>query len=273
VRREIELRRRLRSLEALGEAVTAMKSLSAHHFRDARREIEPARTYRVGVERLLRRSGATLAAGPNGAGLVVIGAELGLCGSYNARVVEEGAKQRRSLGAGPTFCVGHRAATLLERRGVRPDRTYAGPTSVGGITTLLLPLAEDVLTTYASRGLSRFDIVFSRFVGVGTAHPVKVGLLPLEPRPAEEVPPPRYVRANTFASAAVREFLYIALYDLLLDALASEHGARLVATLGAEKWLDDRTTVVSRNLASTRRETSTQEMIEIAAAARARRGA
>jgi F0F1-type ATP synthase gamma subunit len=47
-------------------------------------------------------------------------------------------------------------------------------------------------------------------------------------------------------------------------------GARLVATQSAEGWLDERAERLRRQLASTRREASTQEAIEIAAGARAR---
>lgn len=270
MRREIELRRRLRSLEALGDAVNAMKSLSAHHFREARTAIAPARTYREGVKRIATWSGATLAAGTEGAGLLVIGAELGLCGGYNVHVVEAATRHREGLGDGPTFCVGHRAATLLARRGVAIARRYAAPTSIGGITAPLLRLAEDVLTTYATERLSSFDIVSSRFAGVGSARPTSLRLLPVEARAPEAGRRSRYVRGEAFAFAASRELLYITLYDLLLDALASEHGARLLATQSAEKWLDERTTRLRRHLAATRREASTQEMIEITAGTRAR---
>jgi F-type H+-transporting ATPase subunit gamma len=270
MKREVELMRRLRSLEALGDAVGAMKSLSAHHFREARREIELARVYREGVERLLRRSGATLAAGTEGAGLLVIGAELGLCGSYNAQVVQAATEHRQRLGDGPTFCVGHRAATLLARKGVEIAGRYAGLTSIGGITALLLRLAEDMLTTYHTRRLSSFDIVWSRFAGVSSARPTNMRLLPMNAGPEARVRPMRYVRVESFAHAAVREFLYITLYDLLLDALASENGARLLGTQSAEQWLDERAARLRRHLAATRRESSTQEMLEIAAGVRAR---
>jgi F-type H+-transporting ATPase subunit gamma len=272
VKREIELRRRLRTLEALGEAVGAMKSLSAHYFRDVRKAIAPAHTYRDGVERILAWSGATLAAGTEGAGVLVVGAELGLCGSYNAQVVEAATAHRESLPPGPTFCVGHRAATLLARRGNAVARTYSAPTSIGGITALLLELAEDLLTTYANERLSSFDIISSRFAGIGSARPTTLRLLPMEARPVRQPRPARYVRSEAFTFAAIRESLYITLYDLLLDALASEHGARLLATQSAERWLDERTTRLRRHLAATRREASTQEMIEIAAGARARGG-
>ena len=50
MKRELELERRLRSLHTLGEAVGAMKSLSAHHFRETRSAVAPARIYREGVD-------------------------------------------------------------------------------------------------------------------------------------------------------------------------------------------------------------------------------
>jgi F-type H+-transporting ATPase subunit gamma len=273
MKREQELRRRLRSLETLGEAVAATKSLSAHHFRESRDAVGPARAYREGVERFLAWTGATLAAGDGPAGLLVIGGELGLCGAYNARVVAAAAERRAALGPGPTSCVGRRAAALLARRGVEVRRVYAAPTSVRGITNLLLRLAEDVLTSYAGERLASFDIVSSGFHGVGVVLPQAVRLLPIGAGRSASAPAARYVNADRLASAAVREFLYIALFGSILDALASEHGARLVATQAAEKWLDERSERLRRRLASGRREAGTQEVIEIAAGARARRAA
>ena len=80
----------------------------------------------------------------------------------------------------------------------------------------------------------------------------------------------RYAGRETFLAVAGRELLYITMYSVLLEALASEHGARLAATQSAEEWLDERAERLRRQLASTRREASTQEAIEIAGGARAR---
>ena len=270
MKRELELKKRLQTLQALGEAVGAMKSLSAHHFREARNAVETARRYRDGVERICSWTDANVAAGSGPAGLLVLGGELGLCGSYNTLVVEAGARRRLDLGEGPTFCVGQRAAALLERRGVHVGRLYEGPTSVRGITVVLLRVAEDMLTAYATEDMSSFDIVSSRFGGVGTATPMESRLLPIEPNQTRGRRRARYVGHDRFVSAVVREFLYISLYDLLLDALASEHGARLAATEAAERWLDERSESLGRHLMATRREASTQEMIEIAAGTRLR---
>ena len=267
-----EIERRLRSLKALGEVVTAMKSLSAHHLREARAAVEPARTYQEGVERLLPAdvTAEPAPAGPHG--LVAIGAELGLCGAYNARLVNEAAKRRAELGLGPTLCVGSRAARLLARRGVEVRHVYPAPTGVRGVSDLLLRLAEDVLTAYGKERLAGFEIVSSRFCGVGLDVPGAVPLLPIGgDHNASTAPPARYVSRLRFRDAVVRELLYVVLYHLLIDALAAEHGARLLATQSAETWIDEGSERLRRQLAAARREASTQELIEIAAGVRARK--
>jgi F-type H+-transporting ATPase subunit gamma len=268
MRREAELKDRLRSLDALREAVSAMKSLSAHHFREARSAVEPARLYREGIARMGGFENV-LAPGTHGTGLLVIGAELGLCGSYNHQIVEAAFVHRRAHGEGPTFCVGRRAALLLSRRGVLLTRTYAAPTSIHGIMPTLLQLAEDVLTCFASESLTSFDIVFSHFTGVGSTHATSIRFLPIEVEATHAAKRLRYVSAQAFATSATRELLYATLYGLLVDALASEHGARLIATQSAEEWLDQRAAQLRRYLTATRREGSTQEVLEIAAGARA----
>jgi F-type H+-transporting ATPase subunit gamma len=272
MKREQQLRRRLRSLHTLGESIEAMKNLSARHYREMRGAVEPARAYRDGVERILGWSGAQLAAGDGPAGLLVVGAELGLCGAYNVGVVAAAASRRAALGAGPTYCAGRRAATLLTRRGVELSRVYDAPTSARGITPFLLRVAEDLLTVYVGENLSSLNIVSTRFEGVGMHTPKALQLLPLDVDRSDHAPPIRYVSPTNLVFATIREYLYIVLYDLLLDALASEHGARLVATEAAGSWLDERVERVRRQLAATRREASTQEVIEIAAGARRRGG-
>lgn len=271
MKRERELEHRIASLQTLGQAVAAMKSLSAHHFRAARDALEPSRAYREHLDRLLQSTGASLPAGLGSRGLVVIGGELGLCGSYNARVAVAAADYRNTHGAGPTFCVGRRAASYLRRQGVPLDRVYAAPTGVRGIPDTLLALAGDIIGAYIEQNLSSFALLANEFQGVGAFDPRSTQLLPIVTHPVPGAPRPRYVSRDHIAAVAVRELLYITLVELLLDALASEQGARLVATQAAEQWLDERLTVLQRRLSAARRETSTQEVIEIASGARVRR--
>lgn len=269
MKRSAELQKRLHALEALGDAVSAMKSISAHAVQEARSAVEPARAYQQGVARIVQQSGVSWPAGRGPVGLLIIGAELGLCGGYNAQLVAAAVVHRSALGPGPTLCVGRRAASALARQGVTLDATYPGPAGVRAISELLLRVAEDLLSRYVGQGLSALEIVSSRFAGVGNAHPESLRLLPLKPSDGSATVALRYVQREHAALAIMREYLFITLFDLLLDALASEHAARLVATQAAERWLDERSAVLTRRLATSRRELSTQEVIEIAAGARA----
>lgn len=272
MRRENELRRRLRSLSTLGSAVAAMKSLSARQFREARAALDTARTYREGVARLASDSAASLPAGNGPAGLVLVGAELGVCGGYNARLAAFAHAHRAELGDGPTLCVGRRTAGMLERRGVKPLEVYRAPASVPGITEVLLRVAERMLVLYVAEDLASFDVVSSALEGVGASRPSATRILPIEPlEPGGARTHRRYVSRRHAAEAAIRELLYITLYLLLLDGLASEHGARLLATGAAGDWIDERTERLHRSLAAARREASTQEVLEIAAGFRGRR--
>jgi F0F1-type ATP synthase gamma subunit len=72
------------------------------------------------------------------------------------------------------------------------------------------------------------------------------------------------------AAVAVREFLYTTLHELLLDSLASEHGMRLLAAESARQWLDETSETVRRQLAASRRESTTQEVLDIVAGSRPR---
>ena len=270
MKREHDLRQRLRSLEALGAAVTAMKSLSAHHFREARAGLQAMRGYRDGVGRVVVEIGASLPAGDGPSGLLVIGSELGLCGGYNAHLVAAAAERRAQLGAGPTLCVGRRAAAYLGRRDIHVERAYPAPASVQGITDLLLRLAQDMLADYVARRMACFEVVSSRFEGVGADRPTTTRLLPIAADRSKAPVPTRYASRDRLVGVAVREILFVTMYSLLLEALASEHGVRLAATESAEQWLDGRTEHIRRHLAAWRREASTQETIEIATGARAR---
>lgn len=114
-------------------------------------------------------------------------------------------------------------------------------------------------------------MIASQFEGVGAYRPAITRLLPVETPKAPDAPVVRYVSEDHLAAVTVRERLYITMYDLLLAALASEHGARLAATQSADSWLRERTERLRRRLFASRREASTQEVIEIASGARSRK--
>ena len=273
MKREHTLRRKLESLRMLGEAITAMKSLSAHHLRAARAELAAARDYRDGVDRVIAEAGIAQVPPKGGAAAVLLlAADLGLCDGYNTRLVEAALAEYHTLDAGSLYCVGRRPLTALRRVDVPVTRSYPAVTSVSGLTRLLLTLADDVLGDYLAGAFSRLHLVSARFDGVGAFTPRVTRLLPIAPTHSVRRPSATpYASVRQLREVAVREYIYSTLYELLLDALAAEHGMRLVATQSAEEWLDTRVTDLRRQLASARREASTQEVLDVAGGARLRR--
>lgn len=274
MRREPALRRRLRSLGTLSQAISAMKSLSAHHFRQARAQLSPAQAYRAGLERTLAGMALDFP-GPRAApiGLVLVASDLGVCGSYNSRLVEAARERHRALGEAALRCVGRRAASLLGRSGLTPAQVYRAPTGTGALGPLLIQLVEDLLDDFLAEKLGGVEVISARFGGVGEFDVVHTVVLPTRP-PSEPGGPgvSPYVSPEHAAAVGLRELLYIRMYQLFLDALASEHGARLIATSSAADWLDRKITVTARLLRALRLENATQELLDVASG-RKRRGA
>jgi F0F1-type ATP synthase gamma subunit len=269
--RERTLQRRLVMLETLEEAVGALRSLSAQHFRATRALLPAVRAYRDEVQRFLGTL-PTLrgrSASEGRTGIVLIAADLGLVGDYTTRLVREALALRAESAPGPFVCLGHRAVPALTRAGVQPYAIQPAPTSVSGLTGVLLPLVDTLLALHRDEGLEELWLVAARFEGAGVFSPVRVRILPIEPRAdAPTLEPSPYCDEAQLRTVVVREHLYATLYETFLEALASEHGKRLVTAEAARSWLEERIGSARRLTAALRRETSTQEVLEVVVAAR-----
>lgn len=299
VKREQTLRRRLRSQQILHEAVGAMKSLSAAQFRAARAALPPARDYESAVRDVLSAIGMSQQQ-PQGAppAILLIASDLGLCDGYNSQLSAHALKEHAEREFAAVYCVGRRPVAALNRSGLEVTRLYHAPTSVRRITAILMTLAHDLLGEYLADRIGSLYVVSARFQGVGTFQPVTTQVLPIDAlagRPGVKVSGRRpdaastltnrqraspaaewrldYVSRRRLLGVALREFLYITLYQLLIDALASEHSTRLVATEAAEEWLENRLTDTRRFLLAVHREAGTQELLDIVAGARKARRA
>jgi F-type H+-transporting ATPase subunit gamma len=273
MRHQLYLRQRLRTLQTLHEAVSAMRSLAAHHFRTLRKTLPFSRAYRTEIEAVITEIGIhqqfRLGAP---AGLLVLASDLGLCGDYNTRLAQQTLIEYRNRKLGPIYSVGRRARPALARSGLAPQRTYEAATSLDGLSRLLLRLAQDLMEDFADARIGSLYVISARFEGIGHFTPVCTRVLPVEPvratAPYRRSP---YVAPEHLAAVAVREYLYISLYDALLDALASEHGMRLTAAEAALQWIDQTSQQTARKLSTSRSEAATQELLDIVGGAHQRR--
>jgi len=272
MRHELYLRRRLHTLHSLHDAVSAMRSLSAHHFRIVRKALSPAREYRTEIERVVAEIGIHQplnATAPGG--LLIVASDLGLCGDYNSQLAGRSLEEHRQRHLGPVYSVGRRLRPTLARSGITPHRNYESPASLDGLSRLLLRLAQDLLEDYVDGRIGSLYAASARFDGIGHFTPVCTRLLPIDPvQAAAPLRRSSYVTPDHMMAVAVREFLYISLHELLLDALAAEHGMRLTAAEAALQWIDATSTHTSRKLAASRSEAGTQELLDIVAGGKPR---
>jgi len=274
VSRERVLQQRLRTLGTLEEAVTALRSLSAQHFRAARAPLTAVRAYRDEVQQFLGVLGPSgdSSVGDRPTGIVLVAADLGLVGDYTARLVREALALRTESGPGPLVCLGHRALSPLAKAGVHPVSVQPAPTSVAGLTGLLLPLVDTLLSLRNAGEFGSLWLVAARFEGAGAYSPVRVPILPVvAPAGLPRLATTPYCDDEHVRAVVVREYLYVSLYETFLEALASEHGKRLVTAESARSWLEERVAAMRRLTAAIRRETSTQELLEVVVASRAAR--
>ncbi len=274
MRHEVYLRRRLHTLHTLHDAVSAMRSLSAHHFRIVRKALLPAREYRAEIEQVVGEIGIhqpISAIAPSG--LLVVASDLGLCGDYNSQLARQTLEEYQQRQLGPVYSVGRRLRPALARAGITSQRDYDAPASLDGLSQLLLQLAQDLLEDYTAERIGGLYVASARFDGIGHFTPVCTRLLPIAPiqasTPLRRSP---YVASDHLRAVAVREFIYISLHEVLLDALAAEHGMRLTAAEAALQWIEGASTQTSRKLSASRSESATQELLDIVAGGKPRQG-
>jgi len=220
-------------------------------------------------------------------GLVVIAADRGLCGGYNAfvqRAAEASVREHTALGRGyGIVAVGRKIESYFRFRNYTIDAAFAGFSEQPSYEDARA-VAARVLTPFLAEEYDRVEIVYTQFISAGTQEVVVRPLIPVEPDPpapgaegshADETSPsydfepspdaileqllPRYVEARVFAG--------------LLNAAASEHAARQRAMKAATDNADDLIISLTRIMNRARQDSITTEIMEIVGGAEALRSA
>jgi F-type H+-transporting ATPase subunit gamma len=263
---ERKLRRRIKSVQSTKKITRAMELIAASRIVKAQQRVAAARPYAEHITEVIGH----LAAGGAGldhpllspreevkrVGFVIISADRGLAGAYNSTVIRAGeravqAEQREGREYSLTLA-GAKAVGYFRYRGYDIDDAFSGfaekPTYENAREVAAGPMKR-----YEEGEIDQLQLVYTRFLSVGSQKVTDVRLLPLEkemiedmaaaaesdgPQAAYEFEPepaqilerllPRYVEARIFAA--------------LLEAAASEQAARQramkAATDNAEELID-----------------------------------
>ncbi len=289
------LRGRIRSVQATKKITRAMELIAASRIVKAQQRVQAAVPYSEQITEVVKHLAASggEARTPILEGrpevrtkcYVVLTADRGLCGGYNAGVLRavEGEIKADVL-AGKDYAIvaiGRKAETYFRFRGYKIAATFSGFTDNPAYVNAKV-IGQDVVRRFTDGEVDSVELVYTRFISAGSQEVVLRPLVPLdrelvsdtsaeakekaaagyefEPDPSQilDTLMPRYVEARVYAA--------------LLNAAASEHAFRQRAMKSATDNAEELIKTLSRIMNRARQDSITTEIMEIVGGAEALSG-
>jgi F-type H+-transporting ATPase subunit gamma len=280
------IRRRITSVRSTQQITRAMKLVAAARLRRAQEALVNARPYHEALKRvsdsLLASASEMVAPAENAkraALIVVVASDRGLCGGYNAnllRMAEETARRVRGEGLEVKFFAVGRKALDHFRRARQPlegDRVNNLPRLAG--VGLARDLAAKMMAEWRNGAIVEAGVVYSSFRSALSQRPIYEKVLPVEKPADTTAAATRYLiepRAAELVPVVMRSYVEAAALHALLEAEASEHGARMTAMDSATNNAVDMISRLTLEMNRARQATITKELMDIVGGAEALRG-
>jgi F-type H+-transporting ATPase subunit gamma len=284
------LDKRRRSVRNIRKITRTMELIATARFKRAMDRAVAAGAY---TERLARLVGHLAAAGtevghpllesrePIGhAKLLVLTANRGLCGGYNAGVLRRARRRWEQLEPEvPETRLevsGQRGIAAFRFRGVQPHQTYTHFEDRPAYDEVE-PLAHRYIEEYQSGRLDRFDVAYTKFESLSEQRAVVETLLPVsqlssqarEDAPAAEREYEFLPSAESIFEEVVPASFKMKLFKCFLDAAVSEQIARMTAMRGATENADTMIDNLSMAYNRARQGQITSELLEVISGAEA----
>ncbi|HUR10724.1 MAG TPA: ATP synthase F1 subunit gamma [Flavitalea sp.] len=287
-----EVRNRIKSVQNTQQITKAMKMVSAAKLRKAQESIQQMRPYARKLQEMLTNivsssdgnSGLELAFQriPEKVLLIVITSDRGLCGAYNANIIKlakqairEKYANQAAKGNVTIWSIGKKGFEHFQKNKYKVDAAYKD---------IFLQLtfenvqaaSQAAVKAFQNKEFDTVELVYSEFKNAATQRFVIERFLPIPKLEKKEggkkidfiFEPDR----ETLIAALMPKILNTQLFKAVLDANASEHGARMTAMDKATENANDllKTLKISYNRA--RQAAITTELTEIVSGAAALRG-
>jgi F-type H+-transporting ATPase subunit gamma len=276
----LDIRRRIRSVKNTAQITKAMQMVAASKMRKSQAAALSGRPYQEVLFRVLAalrgkvdpQATPLLVERPVRRELIlVISSDKGLCGALNTNLFRE----LTAIDAvDPSFsAVGRKAVQFL----VRTRRNLLADFQVSELphTREVRPIANFCAEKFLSGEVDRVRVVYSKFINTLVQQATTVNLLPasseelLGEEKGEKVPSGEFLfepSEQGVLSAILPHYITFQIFQMILDARASEHSARMVAmknaTDNAKQLVKDLTLEYNK----VRQAGITTELLEIASA-------
>jgi len=271
------IRRRIRGIENIGKITRAMEMIATSKMRRAQERGLAGRPYAEKIRQVI----ADLAALPQTekvlhpllqrrpvtrVAVVHITPDRGLCGGLNTNVNRRTASFILEQGVPVTLiCVGRKGLDFMRRYGRNIAAEF---TWLGDQPSLLdtLPISRIIIDDYTSGIIDAAYLVYAQFVSTMVQRPVVLPILPVEPAAIPSAQNVDYIyepNPQVVLAGLLPRFVEMQIYHALLEAIASEQSARMVAmrnaTENGKELIDELTLMYNK----ARQESITKELLDI----------
>jgi F-type H+-transporting ATPase subunit gamma len=282
-----EIRRRIRSVRNLSQITRAMEMVSASKMRRAQRNVLATRPYADRLRDVMSslmartsgsRKGSLLEIRPEvkSVALIVITPDRGLAGSLVGNLLRRTARfvldERAKGHSVKVLAIGKKGRDFLARSG---QDLLAEVTKLGDNPKLadILGVSTNVIEGFLKGDFDEAYLVYSQFVNTLVQRPAIRRILPVEAELSDKTAkgsdynyePDQDVVLNDL----LPRFAEVQIYQALLEAIASEHSARMVAMRNATDNAKELRRELSLTYNKTRQANITKEVSEIASGASA----
>ena len=277
-----DIKRRKESIQSTGQITKAMKLVSTVKLQKAKSRAENSLPYfnymYQTVSSMLKKS-ATLSHPYLNAGsspkkaIIVITSNRGLAGGYNSNIVKLVTVSGIAKEDAVIYAVGRKGRDALARRGYEIKADYSEVINEPMFKDAV-DIGREVLEAFASGEFGEIYIAYTVFKNTVVHIPTFLKLLPVQTLKEEEdsgdLTLMNYEPAAEEAlNLIIPKYINSLIYGALIQALASENGARMqamdAATSNADEMISDLSLLYNR----ARQSSITQELTEIIAGANA----
>lgn len=287
-----QVRARIRAAKNIQQITKAMKMVAAARFKRAQDRVQAARPY----AQLMREMMVQLASSMGdlldhpllqqrdavNVGFLIITSDRGLAGSYNSAIIRRAMELVRNYDRSQVqlYLVGRKGIQFFRRRGYQVAAEFSIP-GTGATFSDAREIARVVRDAFVNGQIDRLYLLYTRFYSAITTRPTDLQLLPIQPpeKQAEENETPAFrddyifePSASQILSALLPRYVEGQIYHCLLEATASEHGARMTAMSAATDNAGKMIQTLTLQLNRARQANITREISEIVGGAEALKG-
>ncbi len=279
-----DIRSRIRQVKGVAQITKAMETVSASRLRRATERVTASRPFVLQLEEVLADLASATSDGDappllakrpvKNSAVILITPSRGLAGSLVSNVNRQASHlvEQEHIGAAvEIIAVGKKGRDFMSRRGQQviaefvtlPDRPALS--DVSGIANL-------VIDGYSAGDFDRVSLVYTRFISTVAQRPAVKQLLPVEPptsggrKPKDPIYEPN---AGEVLNALLPRYVETLIFQAILESIASEHAARMVAMRNATDNANDLISDLTLTYNKVRQATITREISEISSGAEA----